>query len=384
MTNDAKTAAKSDRAVLLIANSETDSNLYYAAKFLAPDPFIFFQVNGRKSMVMSDLELDRAKAQSRVDEVLSYSAIENQLKAKGISEPRTIDVVDACLKPHGIKRLLVPGDFGFRHAEALRAKGYTLETKAEPFIEERVLKSPDEIEAITQTQRATETAVEAAIEVIRASKIKKDELHWDGGVLTAESIKKIINVKLMELDCVAQHTIVACGIQGCDPHDEGSGPLRPNQSIVMDVFPRSSKTRYYADMTRTVVKGRATDALRKMYDTVRQAQEEGVSMVRDGAEGKTIHERIMSMFEKAGYSTGPKNGRMQGFFHGTGHGVGLDIHEPPRISKAPWILKTGEVVTVEPGLYYPEIGAVRIEDLVVVTDHGCENLTRFPKVLELQ
>jgi Xaa-Pro aminopeptidase len=383
MKNDPRSVAPGDPAILMIANSETDSNLYYATKFLAPDPFIFFQINGHKTLVMSDLELDRAKAQARVDEVLSYSTIEKRLKSGGLTDPRAVDVVDACLKERGVKDLLVSGDFGFRHAEGLRAKGFTLATRPDPFFAERVIKSSDEIEAITQTQRATETAVEAAIEVIRGSKIKKDELHWDGGVLTAEAIKKIINVKLMELDCVAQHTIVACGLQGCDPHDEGSGPLRPNQSIVMDVFPRSGKTRYYADMTRTVVKGRASDALRTMYDTVRRGQEEGISMVRDGAEGRTIHERIMAIFDRAGYPTGPKNGRMQGFFHGTGHGVGLDIHEPPRISKAPWSLKAGEVVTVEPGLYYPEIGAVRIEDLVVVTERGCENLTRSPKVLEL-
>ncbi|HEY4485038.1 MAG TPA: Xaa-Pro peptidase family protein [Nitrospiria bacterium] len=372
-----------NQAILMIANSETDSNLYYATKFLAPDPFIFIQGNGRKTVVMSDLELDRARAQARVNEVLSYSKIELQLKEKGAAEPKTLDVVDAALKERGVKRLLVPGDFGLRHADGLRAKGYTLETKPDPFFEGRVLKSSEEIDAITQTQRATEAAVEAAIEVIRESRIKKDELHWKDGVLTAEAIKKIINVKLMEMDCVAQHTIVACGIQGCDPHDEGAGPLRPNQSIVMDVFPRSGRTRYYADMTRTVVKGRASDALRKLYDTVRRGQEEGIERVRDGAEGRTIHQRIMTIFDEAGYPTGPKNGRMQGFFHGTGHGVGLDIHEPPRISKAPWTLKAGEVVMVEPGLYYPEIGAVRIEDLVVVTQNGCTNLTRFPKVLEL-
>ena len=376
-------AMTNDQAILMIANSELDSNLYYATKFLAPDPFIFIQTNGQKTLVMSDLELDRARSQARVGEVLSYSSVEQKLKEKGLADPKTTDVVDACLKERGVKRLLVPGDFGFRHAQSLQSKGYTLTVKPDPFFEDRVLKSSEEIEAITQTQRATEAAVLAAIEVIRESKIKKDELHGSEGVLTSEAIKKIINVKLMEMDCIAQHTIVACGIQGCDPHDEGSGPLRPNQSIVMDVFPRSGRTRYYADMTRTVVKGRASDALRKLYDTVRRGQEEGIAMVRDGVEGHTIHQRIMALFEQSGYPTGPKNGRMQGFFHGTGHGVGLDIHEPPRISKAGWTLKAGEVVTVEPGLYYPEIGAVRIEDLVVVTKTGCENLTRFPKVLEL-
>lgn len=378
-----KDAMTNDQAILMIANSELDSNLYYATKFLAPDPFIFIHTRGQKTLVMSDLEVDRARAQARVGEVLSYSAIEQRLKEQGLADPKTTDVVDACLKERGVKRLLVPGDFGFRHAQALQLKGYALTVKPDPFFEERVLKSSEEIDAITQTQRATEAAVLAAIEVIRESKIKKDELHGSEGVLTSEAIKKIINVKLMEMDCIAQHTIVACGIQGCDPHDEGSGPLRPNQSIVMDVFPRSGRTRYYADMTRTVVKGRAPDALRKMYDVVRRGQEEGIAMVRDGVDGRTIHQRIMTIFEKSGYSTGPKNGRMQGFFHGTGHGVGLDIHEPPRISKAEWTLKAGEVVTVEPGLYYPEIGAVRIEDLVVVTQSGCENLTRFPKVLEI-
>jgi Xaa-Pro aminopeptidase len=372
-----------DQAILMIANSELDSNLYYATKFLAPDPFIFIQTNGEKTLVMSDLEVDRARAQARVGEVLSYSAVEQRLKDQGNANPKTTDVVEACLKERGVKRLLVPGDFGFRHAQALQSKGYALTVKPDPFFEERVLKTSEEIEAITQTQRATEAAVQAAIEVIRESKIKKDELHGSDGVLTSEGIKKIINVKLMEMDCIAQHTIVACGVQGCDPHDEGSGPLRPNQSIVMDVFPRSGRTRYYADMTRTVVKGRATDALRKLYDTVRRGQEEGIAMVCDGVDGRTIHQRIMAIFEQSGYATGPKNGRMQGFFHGTGHGVGLDIHEPPRISKAEWTLKAGEVVTVEPGLYYPEIGAVRIEDLVVVTKTGCENLTQFPKVLEL-
>lgn len=374
---------KKNEAILMIANSELDSNLYYATKFLAPDPFIFFQANGHKTLVMSDLELDRARAQARVSEVLSYSAIEQRLKGRGVAEPRLIDVVDAGLRERGVRFLLVPGEFGFRHAEELRARGYTIQTKPDPFFEDRVIKSKDEIGAITQTQRATEAAIAAAVEILRESKMKKDELHWREGVLTAEAIKKIINVKLMEMDCVAQHTIVACGSQGCDPHHEGSGPLRPNQSIVMDVFPRSGKTRYYADMTRTVVKGRASSALRKMYDTVRRAQEEGISMVKDGVEGPAIHRRIMTLFEKSGYRTGLRDGRMQGFFHGTGHGVGLDIHEPPRISKAPWTLKAGEVVTVEPGLYYPKIGAVRIEDLVVVTRNGCINLTRFPKMLEL-
>ena len=372
-----------EQAIVIIANSEVDSDLYYATKFLAPDSFIFVQLNGHKTLVMSDLELDRAKAQAHVDEVLSYSKYEEKLKAQGIAQPATVDVVDAVLKERGAKRLVVPADFGIRHADDLRSKGYELSPKADPFFEERVVKTEEEVQSISETQRAVEAAVEAAIEALREASVKKDALYWKGGVLTSEAIKKIINVKLMELDCVAQHTIIAGGLQGCDPHNEGSGPLRPNETIIMDVFPRSSTSRYYADMTRTVVKGRASDAVKRLYDTVKEAQEGAIGKIKDGAEGQKIHQWIMDRFEKKGYHTGLKNGRMQGFFHGTGHGVGLDIHEPPRISRASWRLRAGEVVTVEPGLYYPEIGAVRIEDMVLVTQTGCTNLTKFPKLLEV-
>ena len=372
-----------ESAILIIGNSEQNSDLYYATKFLAPDPFIFVQTDGHKVLVMSDLEVDRAKAQAEVNEVLSYSHYEEKLRGSGAKAPTTVDIVDAVLKEMKIAELLVPADFGLRHADGLRSKGYTFSTKQDPFFEGRTIKTEDEVEAIRKTQQATEAAVHEAIAVLRDAQIKNGELHWKEGVLTSEALKKIIHLKLMEQDCVGQHTIVAGGKQGCDPHNEGSGPLRPNESIVMDVFPRSTTTRYYADMTRTVVKGRASDALKRLYDTVRAAQEEAVGHVHDGAQGREIHRQILKRFEDKGYPTGIKNGRLQGFFHGTGHGLGLDIHEPPRISKVEWTLKKGEVVTVEPGLYYPEIGAVRIEDMVLVTDKGCVNLTTFPKFLEV-
>ena len=326
-----------EQAVLIIANSEVHSDLYYKTQFLAPDPFIFIEANGRKTMVMSDLEVDRARAQARVDEVLSYSEVEARLKKQGIENPNSIAVTDAILKGKGIKNLLVPADFGFRHAEGLQSRGYELTTKAEPFFEDRRVKTEEEIQAIVETQAAVETAVSEAVEVLRESSIKNGNLVWKNGVLTSEALRKIIHIKLME----------------------------------------------HADMTRTVVKGRASDALKKLYDTVKTAQEEAVGKVKDGASGQDIHQGILDRFEKAGYQTGMKDGRMQGFFHGTGHGLGLDIHEPPRISRGPWTLKTGQVVTVEPGLYYPDIGAVRIEDMVVVTETGCRNLTQFPKFLEI-
>ncbi|TLY19281.1 MAG: aminopeptidase P family protein, partial [Nitrospirae bacterium] len=218
---------------------------------------------------------------------------------------------------------------------------------------------------------------------LRAASVKDGLIVHEGRPVTSERVKKLINVALMEQDCVAQHTIIAGGIQACDPHNEGAGPLRANEPIVMDVFPRHMSTRYFADMSRTVVKGRASREMKRLYDTVLAAQEEAIASVRDAADGQTIHSEVLRRFEAAGYKTGQINGRMQGFFHGTGHGVGIDIHEMPRISKSGSRLQTGHVVTVEPGLYYPDIGAARIEDMVLVTDDGCRNLTSFSKVLEI-
>jgi Xaa-Pro aminopeptidase len=370
-------------ALLIVAASERDANLYYATRFLAPDTFIFMQTATHKILLMSDLEIDRAKAQATIDVVLSYSAYEKKLKDQGITEPKAADIIKAVLQEFGVTDLVVPTNFGVDLADALRERGLRLSTRKEPFYPERAIKSPDEVQQVAQTMRATEEALGQAIEVIRAADIHKGQLYYEGQPLTSEYIKKLINVKLMENDCVAQHTIVACGDDACDPHNEGSGPFRAHEAIVMDVFPKSSKTGYYADITRTVVKGTPSDALRRIYDVVLQGQELGLQMVKAGASGKAIHSAINDLFERAGYRTGVVNERMQGFFHGTGHGVGLEIHEPPRISRVDDTLQPGHVVTVEPGLYYPGIGGVRIEDTVLVTSDGCENLTTFPKYFEL-
>ncbi len=371
-------------ATLFIAASELDSNLYYATKFIAPDSFIYMEIKEERLLVMSDLEMDRAKAQASVDRVLSYSELEQKAKTQGIKDPTTVDIVHVVLKEFKIRRLLVPANFPFIHATRLQELGYSLKPKRDPFYEQRVVKTADEIHHIEAAQRATEEAVTAAFKTVQRATIEGGWLHLDGEVLTSERIKKLINVKLMERDCVAQHTIVAGGEQACDPHNAGSGPLPAGRSIIFDVFPRSATSRYFADMSRTVVRGVPTPDLKRLYQTVKDAQEEAIEKVKDGADGMKIHQGICARFEKAGYKTGVVNGRMQGYFHGTGHGVGLDIHEAPRISRTGSLLQEGHVVTVEPGLYYPGLGAVRIEDMVLVTKDGCRNLTDFPKLFELQ
>jgi Xaa-Pro aminopeptidase len=370
-------------ALLLIAASEADSNLYYATRFLAPDPFVFLQVGGRKVLLMSDLEIDRARAQARVDEVLSLSDYEGKARQRWQS-PRLIDIVGLLLEAYGVKAVGVPSNFPLEYADRLRDTSVRVTARPDPFFPERLVKSEDEIRAIALTQRHTETAFEAALAVLRESQIRGEQVSWQGKPLTVEQLKKVINVSLMENDCVAQHTIVACGIDGVDPHNQGAGPIRPHESIVFDIFPRSSHTRYFADMTRTVVKGKASDGLRRMYDAVLAAQLRGIELIRESASGQAVHAEVARTLEARGFETGVMDGRMQGFFHGTGHGVGLDIHEPPRISKVDHPLRAGQVVTVEPGLYYSRWGAVRIEDLVVVETAGCRNLTHAPKAALLE
>ena len=373
----------SQRATVFIAASETDSNLYYATKFMAPDPFIYLEIKGERILVMSDLEMDRAKSQATVDRVLSYSEIERKAKGRSGMGHGAVDIVHAVLREAGITKVLVPGNFPFNHASRLQELGYQVQAKKDPFYEQRVMKTAEEVRHIEAAQRATEQAVARAHDVLRRATIQQQELWLDGEPLTSERIKKMINVALMECDCVAQHTIVAGGEQACDPHNEGSGALPAHRSIIFDVFPRSATTRYFADMSRTVVRGHPSQELKKLYQIVKDAQEEAIGKIKDGADGQKIHEGICHRFEKAGHKTGLVNGRMQGYFHGTGHGVGLDIHEMPRISRTGSLLQEGHVVTVEPGLYYPGLGAVRIEDMVLVTKDGCRNLTNFPKTFEL-
>ena len=382
-------------ARLIIADSEKNANLYYVTRFLAPDPFIFAQTDGKRLVVMSDLELDRAKAQATVEEVLSYSKLVQDIKRRGarpgsdygragVAEPTMMDIVDELLKSRSVQGIQVPIDFSVAYADALRARGYTIQPQPEPFYPERMVKSEEEIARLTETLRVTEDALATAIELICSAEVKPDKTLWLGGKpLTAELLRKAMHLTMMERDCVAQHTIVACGVQAVDPHNEGSGPLKANEPIVMDVFPQHATTRYFADISRTVVRGKASDKVKRMFQAVKEGQEIAFRMIKDGVDGSAVHKAILDSFEQQNFKTGEQDGRMQGFFHGTGHGVGLEIHEPPRISAKPDLLKAGMVVTVEPGLYYLDAGGMRIEDMVVVTSDGCRVLTEAPKVLEI-
>ena len=373
------------RARLIVATSENDANLLYATRFFAPDAFILLIHRGRKLLVMSDLEIDRARQQAEVHSVLSRSKLERRLEKLGEKMPDTASVLCLLLSERRIRSVSVPEDFPVGLAEKLRAKSIRLHVTPSPFFEQRECKRADEIRHIERALRAAEAGMEAGIEMIRQSRVHASgTLLWNGSRLTAEDVKQRVSATILDRGCVAAHTIVACGDQGCDPHNEGSGPLKAHQSIILDIFPRSQSSGYWGDITRTVVKGKASERLKAIFQAVKHGQEIALKQIKAGVNGSAVHQSVQDYFKQAGFKTGRRNGRMEGFFHGTGHGVGLEIHEAPRLSsRANGRLRAGQVVTVEPGLYYPGLGAVRLEDLVVVTSTSSRNLTKFPKYLEL-
>ena len=374
---------RGDQAILLVAASEGDANMLYAVGFFVPDPFIFFQHKEKKFAVLSDLEIDRAKKQAHVHRVLSLSLYQRKLRQLG-KPAAMIDVLDLIFRERGIRSLIVPANFSALLSDQLRAKGYSVQIKRDPFWPERETKNRVEVAQITESLRIARLGLEAGIRMLKRTRTKRDGyLYLNGTRLTSEMLKTAVNTTIMAQGWLPSHTIISSGNQCVDPHHEGSGPIKANTSIIFDIFPRSQHNGYFGDLSRTVVRGRASDKLKEIYATVQAGQQIGYRQIRDGVNGKEVHQNILALFEERGFHTGRINGRMQGFFHGTGHGLGLDIHEPPRIAPADAILRAGHVVTVEPGLYYLGIGGVRLEDVVVVTAKGNRNLTDCPQFLEI-
>jgi Xaa-Pro aminopeptidase len=367
---------------LIVDTSEENADLYYRTGFFVPDPVIYLEHNGKKILVLSDLEIDRGKEEASVDRVLSLADYQRRLLAQKVKRVRLLDVVDLVLKDLKIKKVVVPGRFSIKYADGLRKRGYTVTARdEEPFFDERLRKTPHEIGMIADSLRKTIKVMGLAIKMIASSEIRKNRLYLGGGLLTSERVKGEINAELSRMGFTASHTIVASGVHSSMPHHSGEGPIFADKPVVIDVFPRSQKNGYFGDMTRTVVRGEPAPELVKMYDTVLRGQKLAISMIRDGVRVRDIHSAVVEYFKSRGFETTIIDGKMQGFIHSTGHGLGLEIHEPPRIGLGDEVLVTGNVVTVEPGLYYGKIGGVRIEDVVVVEKKGCVNLTKYPKRL---
>ena len=348
-------------------------DLLYATGFDAPDAVAALRrPDGSVLLVVSRMELGRARRQARGCEVASADTL-------GLPADRSpVATLAALLKREGARAVDAPPSLPLGAAEALRKAGVAVRAAARsPFAAARAVKTPDEIRKIARAQAAARAAERALGHAIREAEIRADGvLLRNGRIFTSERARALVRETLLARGCMdLEGTIVAGGRQATDPHESGRGPLRANQWIVADIFPRDLRTGYWGDMTRTFMRGRLSPALRRLYDTVRDAQTLGLSLVKPGAIGADVHNAVANFFKDRGYETGTDaNGRAFGFFHGLGHGVGLEIHEEPRLSTRGGALEPGMVVTVEPGLYYPDLGGVRIEDTVIVTETGCRAL----------
>jgi Xaa-Pro aminopeptidase len=380
--------------LLVIGAPEHDANAYHLSGFLAPDAVICLRVAGNRYLAVSSLEYGRAAKSATVDKLLSHeelgiSSLARELKsgarAYGAAVANLIDELGASNSP-----VVVPADFGVVYADELRARGITLTPDGKLFDSLRRAKSEEEVSNIEKTQDAVEAACALAADILEESEVREDKvLNWRGETLTSELLRAEIDVELLRRGCAANGTIVAGGPQAADPHERGHGPLKAGESIIVDIFPVDLSTRYHSDMTRTFVKGEPNEGLQEMYDAVLESQKTALSMIRAGVNGRDIHRKVAEVLHEAGYKTNvhdQEEGKplTEGFFHGTGHGVGLEVHEAPRVSLADEELIPGDVISVEPGVYDPNVGGVRIEDLVVVTKEGCRNLTTFPKEFRIR
>jgi Xaa-Pro aminopeptidase len=356
-------------------DSSENADMRYASGFLASDPYIYvFSKEGVATLIVSSMEETRARYESTCSIVTRISAGLPEL----LKEYHDPDLATAhMIKNFAGSRLLIPPSMpvGFAHKLAEVAE---VVIDSGTIAKIRSVKSEDEITKMRYVQKMNEIAVRAAVDAIRKSEPdNRGILMLDDAPLTSERIRDIIHFALRPFNCEDIDTIVSCGEASSMPHARGTGPLYANQPIVMDVFPRSEVTGYFADMTRTVSKGAPSDEIIKMYDAVQKAKELAASMIRPGITGAAVYTAVVEYFQAQGYETAGSSG----FTHSLGHGVGLEIHEAPSLSPSGGELKVGQVITLEPGLYYQGIGGVRLEDMGVVTSDGFDSFTCFEEKL---
>jgi Xaa-Pro aminopeptidase len=364
----------------LVDADGTDSTQRYLSGFDAPDPFVTCYTPDGVHLLVSGLEYGRAK-RADVASVARFSDYDfrDRVDEAGRVAGRASVVADF-LADRDVSGVAVPARFPLGTADGLREAGVGVDVdEADLVTRIRSVKTPEEVDHVRRTQRANERAMAAAEGLLEAATVVDGVLHVDGDPLTSEAVRREIERTLLEDGCALDETIVACGADAADPHDRGSGPLRAGEPVVVDVFPRDKETRYHADMTRTFVKGEPADRLREWFELTDEARRAAVDAVEPGVTGEAVHAAACEVYEDAGLPTLRTDpGAETGYIHGTGHGVGLDVHELPRLAPGGDELQAGNVVTVEPGLYDPAVGGVRIEDLLVVTENGHENLTDYP------
>jgi Xaa-Pro aminopeptidase len=349
-----------------------------------PDAFLYAETGGRRVAVLHSLEIPRVAADAPEVEIVPLEELgADELFSSGRKgwEISLELAVRAC-RQLGIESATVPEGFPVGHADHLRAHGVELTIDRDLFDNRRRSKNETELRGIRNAQKACEAALDASRELLRRAHTNGAGLEVDGEALTCERLKRVIEEVFADHDVEGGDMIVSHGSQTAVGHDLGSGQIAPNEPIVFDLFPRDKATACYADMTRTYVVGEPTDEVKEWHRLVKEALDTSTAGVKPGVNGRKLYEQVCEIFENAGYKTQlnkePGEVLLDGFFHGLGHGVGLEVHELPGLSRVGQDLVPGDVVTVEPGLYRSGYGGLRLEDLVLVTDDGYEVITNYP------
>lgn len=369
------------RPKFLYASSEVCADLLYAARFRAPDEFAFLLGGDGAALLLSDLEIDRAR--KTLPGVRIDSLSEWQRKARERGCPDTAGAMAHWLKRMGVKKVDVPSHFPLGLAVALKNHGIRCRPINGECFPEREIKTADEIRHLRRSTRIACAGVARATEILEAATMARNKLlKWSGRTLTSEMLRMEMESAVVRAGGEARgDTIVACGEAGCDPHERGQGALRANELIILDIFPRDGVSGYFGDITRTVVKGKASEAQSRLWHLCLEGQRSVLKQCQPGRSGKELQETTRDFFAANGFPTGIADGRWRGFFHGLGHGLGLEVHEWPRVADT--TLKAGQVLTIEPGIYWPGIGGVRHEDTIQITEKGHRLLGAFPKRLEI-
>lgn len=366
-------------AKLIVGSSEKCADLFYKVGIFTPDSFIYFETDDEKGAILSSLEYDRAVLFGKKE--LNYYQNES-FKVGNCA----FDIIIKLAKTKKIQEFLVPRDFPLFLADSLRANDLTITPVVTEFCPEREFKSRYELEQIKRAMQVTELGMTHGLNIIKNSSIdNSNNLIWQNQVLTSELLRFEIESTLLKNGAIPQHTIVASSLQAAQPHNVGSGNIMANEPIVIDIFPRLGDTGYFGDLTRTYVKGKAKSIVKKAFNAVVEARNESKAILRSDIKASEPYLLAKNILEKHGFKTGiDKQKRNVGFFHSLGHGVGVEIHELPRLSlNANNILKGGEIVTVEPGLYYPTWGGIRMEDIVYIRKKDALCLTKIGDEFEI-
>ncbi len=378
-----------DRPVLLFGETYHHPNILYRTGFLCPDPVVVVDNGGDDTVLWtSPLEEGRAHKELTAGRVRSTAELDIPPTPAGGNEFNGwANLVTAVCREHGLSAVDVDADFPTVLADHLRQHDVDVRPRTDIYQYRRRIKTAREVEYITATENAGMAALQKAIDVIAAAEIRDGLLYHEGRKLTSEDLIYAVESDLLDNGNSTEDSICCGGPESADPHRTSSDVIRVGLPIVLDIYPFDKHTRYWGDMTRTVARGTPPPEVDRMWEAVLEAQQAGLDAVKPGANGRDVHFACCEVFKQHGYGSLAKPYRdIQSdarFIHGTGHGLGLEIHEFPRISEADVVLEVGDVITVEPGLYDPRLGGIRIEDLVVVTETGCRNLTTLPKTFHL-